>query len=62
MPGCAFTHSEGHLLQTPGSQGSLPTAKYIINLGVMPDWAFGWQGIQAPGHLPPPELCARQWL
>lgn len=24
----------------PLSQGSLPTAKYIINLGVTPDWAF----------------------
>lgn len=40
VPGCAVTHSEGRLLRALGHQGSLPTAKYIINLGVMPDGAF----------------------
>lgn len=40
VPGCAITHSEGRLFQALGNQGSLPTAKYIINLGVMPGGAF----------------------
>lgn len=40
VPGCAVTHSEGCLFQALGNQGSLPTAKYIINLGVMPGGAF----------------------
>lgn len=54
MPGYALTHSEGHLLQALGSQGSLPTAKYIINLGVMPDWAFA--GHPSPRTPLTPEL------
>lgn len=56
VPGCAVTHSQGHLLRVLGSQGSLPTAKDIINLGVMPDWAFAWH--PSPGTLlTPGTLC-----
>lgn len=40
---------------TFGFQGSLPTAKYIIKLGVMPDWAFA--GHPSPGPLTPRTLC-----
>lgn len=40
MPISAAAYSEEPILQTLGFQRFLPTVKYIINLGVMPAWAF----------------------